>query len=374
MRRLLWLLCAMLAMKAAMAHKASDSPLTVAAAGTGLELRWDIALRDLELAVGLDADGDGNITWGELRRRHDAVAAYATAQLSLLADGRACTLTERAPMQVDEHSDGAYAVLWLRAECGAAPRALEIGYRLLAGLDAQHRGLLRLRGAGGQEQSAVLVPSEPPRRFELQAAPAGPWATLRDYGAQGVWHIWVGFDHILFLLCLLLPAVLRHDGRHWQPLPRARDAAWEVLRVVTAFTVAHSLTLAAATLGWVVLPSRWVESVIALSVVLAALNNLKPVVATRWALGLGFGLVHGFGFASVLAGVGLPPGALALALLGLNLGVEVGQLAIVAAVLPPALALALARPSLYVRGVLGAGSVLVAAVATLWFVQRAFNL
>jgi HupE / UreJ protein len=148
---------------------------------------------------------------------------------------------------------------------------------------------------------------------------------------------------------------------------------WEVLRIVTAFTVAHSITLSLATLGWVDLPSRLVEATIAASVVLAALNNVWPFFqGRRWMVAFGFGLIHGFGFASVLADLGLPRDALALALVGFNLGVEAGQLAIVAAFLP--WAYALRQGVFYRRVVLWGGSLAIAAIAAAWFVERAFDL
>jgi hypothetical protein len=191
-----------------------------------------------------------------------------------------------------------------------------------------------------------------------------------------VWHIWVGFDHILFLLSLLLPAVLLWRPaplRQWAPQPQFRAAFTDVLKIVSAFTVAHSITLSLATLGLVALPSRWVESSIAVSVVLAALNNVFPLFhGRRWAVAFGFGLIHGFGFASVLADLGLPRNILALALVGFNLGVEAGQLAIVAVFLP--LAFVLRRSRFYRWGVFEAGSVAIAVVATGWFIDRAFGL
>ena len=168
---------------------------------------------------------------------------------------------------------------------------------------------------------------------------------------EGVWHIWIGFDHILFILSLLLPSVLVYRDRQWRPAPKPAPVFWDVLKVVTAFTVAHSITLSLAALGVLSLPSRLVESTIAASVVLAALNNLRPLVlGRRWLVAFCFGLIHGFGFASVLADLGLPQDALLLALVGFNLGVEVGQLCIVIAFLPLAF---LARGSLlYRRGVM----------------------
>ena len=146
-----------------------------------------------------------------------------------------------------------------------------------------------------------------------------------------------------------------------------------MLRIVTAFTVAHSITLSLATLGLVSLPSRVVESAIAASVVLAALNNIWPLFhSRRWIVAFVFGLVHGFGFASVLADLGLPQGALVLALVGFNLGVEGGQLAIVAVFLP--VAFALRRSWFYRRAVLLGGSMLITLIAAAWFAERALDM
>lgn len=366
----------------ALAHKPSDSYLSVTVDGKAISGRWDIALRDLDFAIGLDADGDGAITWGELRAGHAEIAAYAAAHLALQADGAACTLAVGA-QQVDEHTDGAYTVLPLRWACAgasAAPHGLTLNYTLFADLDPQHRGLLNL-SASGATRTAVLGPQAPQQHFDLQTAASG-WAQLLAYLREGVWHIWVGFDHILFLLSLLLPAVglwVHRAGApaaaapRWQPVASFGPAFWDVLRIVTAFTVAHSVTLSLAALGLVALPSRLVESAIAASVVLAALNNVWPVFeGRRWMVAFGFGLVHGFGFASVLADLGLPQGTLALALLGFNLGVEVGQLAIVAVFLP--CAYGLRRTRFYRRVVLWGGSLLIAALAAVWLAERALEL
>lgn len=151
------------------------------------------------------------------------------------------------------------------------------------------------------------------------------------------------------------------NGR-WRPATTLRTVLLETTGIVTAFTLAHSLTLSLAVLGVVNLPSRLVESVIALTVLLAALNNLFPVVTTRrWSLAFVLGLIHGFGFASALWDLGLPTDALALALASFNTGVETGQLTIVAVVLP--LAFALRQTWLYRRLALPVGSTAVALLA-----------
>jgi HupE / UreJ protein len=370
MRRWIATLLLVLLAPAAWAHKPSDSYLTLEVKSSGLEGRWDIALRDLDFAIGLDADGNGEITWGEVRARQREIADYATQRLALAADERPCTITVGA-QQIDRHTDGAYSVLplVLACEAGGEPTRLSIAYSLFAELDPQHRGLLNLR-APGLARTAVLGPQQPTLAIDLSAADR--WSQFVDYVREGVWHIWIGLDHILFLVSLLLPAVLLWRAPQWQPAERARDAFWSVFGVVTAFTVAHSITLSLAVLGLIDLPSRFVESVIAASVVVAALNNLRPLVTRRlWMVAFGFGLVHGFGFASVLADLGLPRGALALALVGFNVGVELGQLAIVLAILP--LAFALRRTGFYRRWVMVGGSLAIAALAAVWFVERAFE-
>jgi hypothetical protein len=351
------------------AHKPSDSYLTLNVTEHAIGGRWDIALRDLEFALGLDADGNGEITWGELRAQHAAIAAYATARLSIAVDGAGCTLVPGA-QAVDDHTDGAYTVLPLEVRCPQPPREnLSVGYTLFADLDPQHRGLLNLV-FDGAARTAVLGPQAPTQTFALERPDR--WRQFADYLREGVWHIWIGFDHILFLLSLLLPAVLAWRDRRWRAVDDFRSAFWDVFRIVTSFTVAHSVTLSLAALGLVALPSRLVESAIAASVVLAALNNVRPVAGrSRWMVAFGFGLVHGFGFASVLADLGLPRDALALALVGFNVGVELGQLAIVAAFLP--IAFALRRTGFYRKVVLTGGSIAIALLAAVWLVERAFD-
>ncbi len=352
----------------AQAHKPSDSYLTLTQIDGRWSGRWDIALRDLEFAIGLDANGDGEITWGELRARHADIAAYALARLSVRADDGICTVTADA-QRVDEHTDGAYTVLPLALACPGTPTRLTLHYTLFADLDPQHRGLLNL-SVNGAARTAVLGPQAATQVFEL--ATMSRWTQFIDFAREGVWHIWIGFDHILFLLSLLLPAVLVWERTRWRPAETFRESFWDVLRIVTAFTVAHSITLSLATLGVVSLPSRWVESAIAASVVLAALNNIWSLIhRRRWAVAFGFGLIHGFGFASVLADLGLPRDALALALVGFNLGVEAGQLAIVMLFLP--LAFALRRTALYRRYVMVGGSLLIVVLAGVWLVERVFD-
>ena len=364
---LLFVAAALLAAPAS-AHKPSDSYLTLDVKGRQVDGQWDIALRDLDMAIGLDGDGNGELTWNEVRGRQDAIAAYALARLKLASGGSACPL-QLAGLLLDDHSDGAYAVLRLRGVCAADVATLDIDYRLLFDIDPQHKGLLQLRHAG-QASTAIFAPDS--AHQALRVGGASSLSQFGDYVRHGIWHIWIGFDHILFLLSLLLPAVLVYADRQWQGRSTFRSAALDVLKIVTAFTLAHSITLTLATLGVVSLPSRLVESAIAASVVLAALNNLWPLFHGRRAVvAFAFGLIHGFGFASVLLDLGLPKTSLLLSLVGFNLGVEVGQITIVALFLP--LAFLLRNAAVYRKGILGAGSCLIALMALVWLAERGLD-
>jgi hypothetical protein len=369
MKRLFLLLASLLLFSNALAHKPSDSYLNLSVDTRIITGQWDIALRDLDFAIGLDVNGDAEITWGEVKAKHMDIAAYAFARLQLSSAGKACPIVVTEHL-IDDHTDGTYAVMRFRAECAERIDLLNARYSLFQDIDPQHKGLLRLDYQGATN-AAIFSPQSASQDFTM--AEPDKWKQFFDYGREGVWHIWIGFDHILFLLALLLPAVVIREDKAWQGVKAFRPALWSVLSIVTAFTVAHSITLTLATLGLVSLPSRWVESTIAASVVIAALNNVYPIFRERrWMMAFLFGLIHGFGFASVLADLGLPRDALTLALVGFNLGVETGQLAIVAVFLPCAFLLRQTR--FYRRLVLNGGSILIALLASVWLAERLFDL
>lgn len=351
------------------AHKPSDSYLILKVDGASIHGQWDIALRDLDFAIGLDVNGNGKITWGELKTRHEAIAAYALPRLKINANGENC-MPHATNHQVDNHSDGAYAVTYFEVTCAKPFSELDLTYSLLFDVDPQHKGLLRLE-YNHTTSTGIFSPENAGQHFDLSEMSL--LHQFLEYAKEGVWHIWVGFDHILFLLSLLLPAVLVRTQKHWEVVPGFHPALIDVLKIVTAFTLAHSITLTLATLGVVTLPSRLVESAIAASVILSALNNIFPLFeGRRWMVAFAFGLIHGFGFASVLADLGLPQETLLLALVGFNLGVEGGQLVIVSVFLPAAYLLRNTR--FYRRGVLIFGSAIITLLATIWLIERIFSL
>ncbi len=198
----------------------------------------------------------------------------------------------------------------------------------------------------------------------------------------GVWHIWIGFDHILFLFALLLPSVLMARSEDdlpvepeqkgfWKPVEKFKPALINVVKIVTCFTIAHTITLSLASLEIITLPSRLVESVIAISIALAAVHNIRPlVIGKEWMIAFIFGLFHGFGFAGVLAEKGFGGDFLVWTLLGFNLGVELGQLAIIILIFP--ILFFLRKTFLYPK-ILLFGSVFLILISLYWFIERAFD-
>ena len=349
------------------AHVASNGFVDVDVQGRDLSGSIELAVRDVELAIGVDANRDGQVTWGELRAAEPQLTAYVAQHLSVGLADSPCPM-RFGSLQVNPRVDGNYAWLSFTARCPAVVRDLQIRYSLLEGIDPSHRGLLRLR-AGPLVQTFVLGGAD--AAATLSVARSSPWRAIEQYFRAGTWHIWSGIDHLLFLLSLLLPAVLiRRHGR-WEPVQSARPAFLSIVKVVTAFTIAHSITLSLAALNVVHLPSRLTESVIAASIIVAALNNIFPLVTeSRARIAFAFGLLHGFGFASVLADMGLPSGARLISLVAFNCGIEAGQLAVVLAVMP--IAYAVRGANAYRRAVLPWGSAAIATLALVWFIQRAF--
>jgi HupE / UreJ protein len=374
MKRILWIIAAALLLHAtfAFAHKPSDSYLDLRANGAALSGHWDIALRDLNVVLDLDANHDGRIDWGEVKSKLGDIDTYAMSRLALSAGSAPCKVSV-ADHFIDRHTDGAYAVLVLNGTCESKIERLNVDYRLLYDVDAQHRGLLKLETASDQAFviSAVFPAEKHEQTFSLGGTSG--WSQLRSFIGDGVEHIALGYDHILFLIALLLPAVLGRVGRVWGPVPGISDALWNVAKTVTAFTLAHSITLTLATLQVVQLPARFTESMIALSVLVTAIDNFIPILPQkRWVVAFAFGLMHGFGFASVLVDLDLPRSALALSLFGFNVGVEIGQLILVAFLIPFAYAARATR--LYQPLALRGGSAIIAVLAFGWLAERSLNL
>lgn len=390
MTRLLAALLLLAVPSAARAHgrSVSYSSWTLAPAGAHVEIR--VAALDVTL-TGLDP-------W------EDAAAfdAYATARVQALSGGRPCALTGSA-QRTDRH-DGWLVLAWDVA-CDGAPTA--VVSRLFDDVAPSHLHFARLATTDGAVAERVVTSDAPVWDIAATARPAESASSFADYVRLGIDHIRTGFDHLAFVVALLLLA----------------GSLSEVASIVTAFTVAHSLTLAVAVLGLVRPDASAVEALIGFSIALVAAENAWLLGgrdrATPWVVGaglgavalasagavgratlaglavfsschlgllarsarperlralvaFGFGLVHGFGFAGVLAALDLPRARLVPALLGFNVGVELGQLAVVAVGWFVLVSLDRIGPGTR-RRVAEVGSAAICGLGLFWFVVRGWG-
>lgn len=369
LKHVLWTCIFTLISTLALAHKPSDSYLTLNLEKSQARAQLDIALRDLDFAIGLDQNGDGRITWAELRQAQSAITGYTLSRITIQADHQPCH-PQLQQLMFDQHVDGGYAVLMLDLNCSPAAERYTVDYRMFFDIDRLHRSIV-VFNVKGLSETAVLSVEQNHAVFSAHAVSA--WKQWLNFVREGIWHIWMGFDHILFIVSLLLPAVMTTRQRRWYPAEHLKTVIKDAVAIVTAFTLSHSITLTLAALHVVSVPSRIVESCIALSVIAAAFNNIYPLVhRKRWLVTFIFGLIHGFGFASNLLELELPTESLLLSVFGFNVGVEIGQLAIVLVFLP--LAFWIRESRAYLNWGLRAGSVLITLIASVWFTERAFNL
>jgi hypothetical protein len=364
--RFVLLVAALCASTGAFAHAVSTSFVSVRLANddAAVAVRWDIALQDLVWTVFIDSDVDGVATWGEIQAAEPAIASAVLAQIALDRGGAACDLRVH-DFALAKRLEQNFLSIALEARCPRAG-AVHVGGPLFMSGDASQRVLLSAT-RGDLAFQGVITPDS---GGWTEPAELSAWRSFVRFVGEGVWHVWVGYDHIAFVLLLLLPAVLRPVNGRWQGATQLPQVARDIVTIITAFTIAHSITLALAVTGTVKLPGKPIEIAIAASIAAAALLNLFPRYA-RWrlALAFGFGFVHGFGFANALAEIDAAGVKLLPLLAGFNIGVEIAQLSIVATVLP--LIYAARGTRWYAAGAMPLGSCALGAAGLVWLVQRA---
>lgn len=323
---------------------------------------WDIAAADLQLPLELDSDGDGVFAASEILVRRPAIVQFATSRLGIRRGGDDCQLSD-GELKTIQRGSGTFVSLQLNGVCPPGG-PVEVSTSLFFGSPG-YSALLDVRTPHGRFPTVLSFGSarwtEPPALTALD--------TLLRFLREGIWHVLIGYDHIAFLLLLLLPSVLRGSRAGWTAAANGREVVRDLLKIVTAFTVAHSVTLGLAATDTVRVPVQPIEVAIAGSIVVAGLLNLFPA-ASRWRLRLafGFGFVHGFGFANALQEIGAGGLRLAPMLAGFNLGVEVAQIMIVAVALP--VLWLLSRRSEYASRLMPALSLATAFTGAIWFVGR----
>ena len=320
------------------AHSGSTAYLELRVEEDNVNGDWWLALKDLQALITLDSNFDDRITFGEYQQQQDRIFNYAKQKITVEGDDGGCPILWR-PASLSQLDDGIYVHFSFSAGCGIHST---LYYQALFDVDDSHRAIAKLVS---DNQDNVLVFSPNSRSHGLVFDSETYWRTILNYVQQGVVHILKGYDHLLFLLALLVSIVLApfNPNRLTAFFKPKHFFAFgpQLLKVITAFTFGHSVTLVLATVTGFSPPINWVETIIALSVVLAGINIVLPVFReSSWKVAASFGLVHGFGFASVLAELGLSRSNLFVSLLSFNLGVEIGQLLIVILATPFLLLLA----------------------------------
>ncbi len=314
----LWLL---LCVPFAAAHNPDTSYTRIKLSASELETKFTLDLFTLRMITPLDANRDGSVSKAELLAKAPVIFDYLRRHVKLALDGHATDFGEGAEVlwpedtltvpEKDYHQALVHFVF--RRELIGPPEEIHLLYDFWNELGDRHVNLCRIEESGKESDEIVFTRLEPDYTY-YPALEVRAWPQMLQFGRLGVKHIFGGPDHLMFLLALIV-------------VGRFRD----LVLIVSSFTVAHTITLILAALEIVKLPTRLVESGIALTIVYVALENLwAKKTSHRWALTFAFGLVHGFGFANVLRELGLPATGLMRSLVSFNVGVEIGQLAVVA--------------------------------------------
>lgn len=351
--------CVLCAPAGAAAHMGSTKYLAVERTEDGARVIADVEVVDVAYELELAGEDDRTML-----AAHGRIAAWIRQRIRVTSRGGACPATVDGEPTLRSRDALRYVSVTLDYACPSPRTGLLLHDDAVFDGDARHEAIVRL--ASGADVSAHVLRTGS-RELALGESTSLPQQAGR-FLVEGMLHLFTGYDHVLFLLSLLLVAgeIAARDGM--------RRAIRNVAVVVTGFTLGHSVTLIAAALDVVTLPSRLVESGIALSIVVVAVWNLVRPEARRglpW-VAAAFGLVHGFGFSSVLRELVLPRAGTIVALLSFNFGIELAQLAIVIVVLGP-LAWGATRPW-YHRTVVQGGSVAITLVASYWLITRALGL
>ena len=343
----LGLIAALLLSAPVSAHPLPISSLDIEYREDSIEGRVIVHMRDLAPELGLQLPG-GTPDPAPFLAREEEIGRLLAERLTIGSSRP--RWTGMAPAH-----DDADAVRLDFIVPGAPPPELQVSAALFPH-DSEHRTFVNVYEGGTLRQQWLLGPEDEPVSY-YDGTTAGALAVAQTFVPAGIHHILIGPDHVLFLVgLLLLGGTLRR-----------------LVLIVTAFTIGHSATLSLAALNLFVLPAAIIEPAIALSIVVVGVDNLMRGEGRdlRPALAFAFGLVHGFGFAYVLREFGLPQGNLAAALVSFNIGVEIGQIAIVL-IVAPLLALIRRRSEAAARRIAVGGSLAVAAAGAYWFVDRVF--
>ena len=319
--------------------------------------------KDIGQVAGLDANNDGNLTWGEVNRNHNLANGYIQNHLIIRGSETRCTVSV-APPSLRDISAESLLVYPLSVNC-AFLNEVSVHYTGMLSEFPTHKLLTSV--TLNQQTSVYVLDGE--RSFITIAPENNHWVSqFGEMVYQGIWHIFIGLDHILFLVATLLTVNLFRKNKRWEKEQSKKLIIKSTVILVSTFTLAHSITLTATALDFISLDSRIVELGIAISVAITAINNVYPIIMRLGFITFGFGLLHGMGFASVFGDLNAESGSLAMNVLAFNTGVELGQLVIVALLLP--LLILLRNLKAYSKAIMPIASSIIAVIAINWTLQR----
>lgn len=379
-----------------LAHPMPNSVVLMDIKEKGVAMELQLPLTELQLSFGHEVAANPHNLIDRLGPQLQQYIAAHVRAVGPQGQQWPVAVQKMALGNVEQSASGPYreltAHLWLQAPEGSSTRTFRLYYDVIIHQVATHAALVSIR----QDWEAGIMPEAPVqagvvsldivnnivRPIDIRLGAGSQWAGFTSMVLLGIRHIGEGTDHLLFLLMLLLPAPLLYQRPRYAIQPHGRSffagrwgnyggmrySLFRLLRIVTAFTIGHSVTLLFGALGWLVLPAKSVELCIAFSILVSAVHAWRPLFPGKETIiASGFGLVHGLAFAGTLSGLNLDAGPMALSILGFNAGIEIMQLFVVAITVPWLMILSTTKAYVYIRT---AGAALAGMAALGWMLQR----
>lgn len=346
----------------AFAHRPNDSKLSLNITATDIDGQALFQMDDLEWVLGIDDNRDKEVTWQEFRTHIPSIQQQFIDSIQITRNTAKCQFNS-ALTDIKQIADRTYAEFSLQSPCPSTDSQLTVEANYLTIVDPQHQLFLSLNN-DGKTTSTLLTRSN---KKLIIAGDIKLFDSIKAFVREGIWHIFTGYDHILFIMTLIFASLFGI------PVEQQKNSIKNLLLMISSFTIAHSVTLIASALDWIRIPSQWVESAIAATVIFAALNvRMRWVAEKLWALTFSFGLIHGMGFANALRELSIPEQNFISSLVSFNIGVEIGQLVLVGISLP--LLFLLAKNSFkWQQQSIKFATALIACFGIIWFIERVAN-
>ena len=364
--RLSFFVTMLLMSQQAFSHTTSTSYLNINLDNDKISGVWQVTLKDIHLILGLDMNSDSKLIWSEVISQKQKIISELNRAITIATEKSSCKLYTKKLM-IDRRVSSVYLNIPFDTNCQSNFK-FSINYNFLFEQDAFHKAILSIVD---NKKTRVNILSYTNRSYNYNQQNTNAFQHFFDFVVQGIIHVLMGFDHVLFVICLLLSATLLVNYNQQQK-NNLKPLLSNTFKLITAFTIAHSITLILASTKTLSIPPTIIEPVIALSVIVLALLNLfKNLNVKHWPIVFAFGLIHGFGFAFVLEEVPIQSGTLIPTLFGFNLGVELGQLIIVLCILP--ILYLMNSKKYYHRFIIPLSSVVISGIGLFWLIERTVN-